>query len=250
MQLLWSQSEIMMVKGVLTDWQPQNSYIHAFVPSALTVECFQSAVPGRMNIDCTASNVVTAVCSFDGGPPEPCTFPLQLGFLQFGFIPHTLNVTFTDSFSNTVHRFFDFIIARSEKHNFLVTLYFNLTLSFTALDQPAISITFSPTVSVEEGALNFLLTFRVTGFTLETFRFSLVPLSYQEFETITRQSVETIFGSSIPEPAGIGKKCVLCARYYRFHNGALFVLARYWYCILRFNHMHISLQETSCPLGG
>ena len=73
------------------------------------MDCGISAVPGRQVFVCG----VTGHCSFDGGPGEPCTFPLEVGIDRFGTDSHTLVVTVVDVFGRSEVVSFNFsLIAR------------------------------------------------------------------------------------------------------------------------------------------
>ena len=82
--------------------------------SALESECQISAVPGRQTFECLFTNQLMSVtCSFDGGPGEPCTFPLEVGIDRFGTDSHTLVVTVVDVFGRSEVVSFNFsLIAR------------------------------------------------------------------------------------------------------------------------------------------
>ena len=59
--------------------------------------CSESAVPGSQVFDCDFSNPVVSVqCSFDGGPVENCSFPLEVGIDRFGTDSHTVEVIVVD----------------------------------------------------------------------------------------------------------------------------------------------------------
>ena len=52
-----------------------------------------------MGFDCIFKNrVVLLMCSFDGGEPEVCAFPLELSAITYGLAPHTIDVTAYDIF--------------------------------------------------------------------------------------------------------------------------------------------------------
>ena len=68
----------------------------------LVYECQISAVPGRQTFECTFSNPLASVtCSFDGGPGETCSFPLEVGIGRFGTDRHTVDVTVVDVFGQS-----------------------------------------------------------------------------------------------------------------------------------------------------
>ena len=63
----------------------------------LNITCPIGAVPGRQTFLCASNNqLVSIVCSFDGGPEENCSFPLVVGIGRFGTEQHTVIVTATD----------------------------------------------------------------------------------------------------------------------------------------------------------
>ena len=65
----------------------------------LEIICGREGVPGRETIQCQSNNqLVSVVCSFDGGPEESCSFPLVLEFGRFGTDQHTVVVNATDAF--------------------------------------------------------------------------------------------------------------------------------------------------------
>ena len=76
--------------------------------------CSISAVPGRQEFACGVTAPIASVtCSFDGGPGEACTFPLEVGIGRFGTDSHTLVVTVVDVFGRSEVVSFNFsLIAR------------------------------------------------------------------------------------------------------------------------------------------
>ncbi|CAI8024290.1 hypothetical protein GBAR_LOCUS14117 [Geodia barretti] len=80
----------------------QISCTEIFCVPALESECQFSAVPGRQTFGCLFTNQLESVtCSFDGGPGEACTFPLEVGIGRFGTDSHTLVVTVVDVFGRS-----------------------------------------------------------------------------------------------------------------------------------------------------
>ena len=68
----------------------------------LNITCGFEAVPGRQTFSCGSNNqLVSVMCSFDGGPEENCSFPLVLGIGRFGTDEHTVVVTATDEFGQS-----------------------------------------------------------------------------------------------------------------------------------------------------
>ena len=75
------------------------------------MDCVQGAVGGRTTIQCTSSNTISSTtCAFDGGPAEPCSLPLRLSFGEYGTEQHTVIITFTDEFGQTVSTAENFIV--------------------------------------------------------------------------------------------------------------------------------------------
>ena len=71
--------------------------------------CGIYAVPGRQEFDCSFSNPVESVsCSFDGGEPENCSFPLKVEIGRFGTDNHTVVVTVVDEFGQSLNLTFNF----------------------------------------------------------------------------------------------------------------------------------------------
>ena len=82
------------------------------LPTVLEYTCGEAAVPGRQTFNCTFSNDVASVmCVFDGGVPEPCSFPIQVFSDRFGFTQHTLTVIITDVFGQSIELDFQFQLA-------------------------------------------------------------------------------------------------------------------------------------------
>ena len=71
-----------------------------------------------------------------------------------------------------------------------------------------LSLSFLPTFSISEGAqpdtIESLFSSRMTGTSEDAVIFSLVPLTYQQFESLTGQQVTSLL-SSVPPPASEGK---------------------------------------------
>ena len=65
--------------------------------------CGTTGVPGTQRFDCDfTNNVVSVTCSFDGGAPEDCVLPLVVRIERFGTDNHTVVLTATDEFGQTV----------------------------------------------------------------------------------------------------------------------------------------------------
>ena len=85
--------------------------------AVLVVQCSVEGVPGRETYICNASNPIASItCSFDGGQPENCTFPLELTIDRFGTDNHTLVLTIVDMFGQTFSREFEFTLIERERH--------------------------------------------------------------------------------------------------------------------------------------
>ena len=70
--------------------------------SELELTCGSLPEPGMETILCGINNqVMSTVCSFDGGPGESCSFPLVLEFGRFGSDEHTVVVNVTDVFGQS-----------------------------------------------------------------------------------------------------------------------------------------------------
>ena len=75
----------------------------------LAVTCIVGAVAGRQTFHCDSTNeLVSIVCSFDGGDVENCSFPLEVGIDRFGTDNHTVVVTVVDEFGQSLNLTLDF----------------------------------------------------------------------------------------------------------------------------------------------
>ena len=78
----------------------------------LTVTCLSGAVAGRQTFLCNSTNeLVSIVCSFDGGDVENCSFPLEVGIDRFGTDNHTVVVTVVDVFGQSLNLTFNFTLS-------------------------------------------------------------------------------------------------------------------------------------------
>ena len=92
----------------------------------LTVSCVQGAVSGRTTLQCSTSNNITSTtCSIDGQPAQPCSLPLQLLFSEYGPSNHTVLLTFTDEFVQTLSTLQTFSVSPPDI-NFKCTTSVNL----------------------------------------------------------------------------------------------------------------------------
>ena len=65
---------------------------------------------------------------------------------------------------------------------------------------------FPPQFSLNEASLSSLLFFGITGTAVGVIPFSLIPLTYQQFEDMTGDAVADVFsGVLIPPPASDGE---------------------------------------------
>ena len=67
-----------------------------------------------------------------------------------------------------------------------------------------ITLNFPTRVVVSEGAAVYLLPIGMTGVSVGVVPFSLVPLTYEQFETMTGETVANLFGT-FPPAASEGK---------------------------------------------
>jgi hypothetical protein len=71
------------------------------------------------------------------------------------------------------------------------------TISIQTIKGP-ITLEFPSQVVVSEGAVAYFLSFGMTGASVGTILFSLVPLTYQQFETVTGETVANLFDTFPP----------------------------------------------------
>ena len=97
-----------------------NGLIHSFVfYVALTASCGPSGFGNSIQFDCSFSNIpVTLRCSFDEGEEEDCSLPLLLTIERFGAGRHTVVLTATDEFGQSLSTEFPFSF--SSKYNLRV----------------------------------------------------------------------------------------------------------------------------------
>ena len=94
-------------------------------------------------------------------------------------------------------------------------LLFTLSLFHTALSRPAISISLptdfvtSEDVGSSADATGSIVSFQISGSFFDVFHFALVPLTYQEFETITGMSVGAVFARQTVPTAAANRGKVL-----------------------------------------
>ena len=88
-----------------------NIYIYIPYPDLKEI-CVHGAVSGRTTLQCiTSNNITSTTCSFDGQPAQPCALPLQLLFSEYGPGNHTVLITFTDEFGQTLSTFQTFSVS-------------------------------------------------------------------------------------------------------------------------------------------
>ena len=72
------------------------------------------AVPGRQTFDCLTNRPVSVMCSYDGGPAENCSLPLEVDIDRFGTDSHTVVITATDEFGQSLSVSFNFTLIERE----------------------------------------------------------------------------------------------------------------------------------------
>ena len=85
-----------------------------FCFTALNLTCFTEAVAGLQTFHCLANQPVSVMCSFDGGPAENCSLPLEVGIDRFGTDNHTVVITVTDGFGQSLSVSFNFALIERE----------------------------------------------------------------------------------------------------------------------------------------
>ena len=79
------------------------------IMTELTVTCVAGVGAGSQIFDCDSTNeLVSIVCSFDGGDVENCSFPLEVRIDRFGTELHTVIVTVVDEFGQSLNLTLDF----------------------------------------------------------------------------------------------------------------------------------------------
>ena len=97
-----------LCKDIEVEYKPVLTVV---ISPALFSKCGMSAVPGRQTFWCKFSNPLESVtCSFDGGPGETCSFPLEVGIGRFGTDNHTLDATVVDVFGQSEVVSFNFAL--------------------------------------------------------------------------------------------------------------------------------------------
>ena len=86
----------------------------SFCFTALNLTCTTGAVPGRQTFDCLTNQPVSVMCSFDGGPAENCSLPLEVDIDRFGTDNHTVVITVTDEFGQSLSVSFNFALIERE----------------------------------------------------------------------------------------------------------------------------------------
>ena len=73
------------------------------------MECPIEAVSGQQTFLCDSNNeLVSIMCSFDGGETENCSFPLVVAVDRFGIGCHTVDITVRDVFGQSLDLSFSF----------------------------------------------------------------------------------------------------------------------------------------------
>ena len=100
------------------------TYILNFTSFELVVVCGATAQPGHTQITCSPSNNLTSfMCSFDGGPVEPCALDIEATPPQFAVGGHNVTFMATDIYGQMLTLFLEFpIIPGTSTCIFWVTL--------------------------------------------------------------------------------------------------------------------------------
>ena len=161
-----------------TDGQTDTETITFTTPPRLVVTC---SVADEM-LTCDSSNeIMTQICSFDGQSPVECSSPFDISTLGLTVGDHRVTVFITDVYTQTTQ--YAFI--------------------FTYVSGPIV-LSFPLSQFVSEGVIS-TLEYSIEGEALEDIPFSLLPLTYQQFETQSGLLVADIF-SNVPTAASSSKK--------------------------------------------
>ena len=126
---------------------------------------------------CQGNNdLVSPVCSFDSQPVIACSFPLEIRLTGLRLGPHEVTVTASDIFS------------QSET----VSLSFEFALG-------PINVTIPISISIIEGTAISPIPFSISGQALSGVIFTVTPLTYTQFESITGQPVGNLLSDTPPE---------------------------------------------------
>ena len=98
-----------------------------FSPAALILDCGSDAIRERQEFFCDVNNPIASImCSFDGGPQEPCSFPVVAEFERFGKDTHTLAVTVEDEFGQGAGFLFIFTLIERKTFSFKKTVTYHV----------------------------------------------------------------------------------------------------------------------------
>ena len=165
------------------DGQRDNETVLFTTPLRLSVTC--SVVNNLLTCDST-TQVASQMCSFNGMPQINCASPFDIRPLNLDQSDHTVTVFITDVFGQTKE----------------------FSLDFSTIPSESITLTFDETVSVVEGtnsAIPFLFT--IIGQAVDDILFTLRALTYQAFQDMTGDSVQSVFpGVALPPAASTGER--------------------------------------------
>ena len=169
-----------------TDGQTDTETITFTTPPRLVVAC---SVADEM-LTCDSSNeIMTQICSFDGQSPVECSSPFDISTLGLTVGDHRVTVFITDVYTQTTQYALDF--------------------TYAPVPTGPIVLSIPTTVSVTEGLLS-VLNFHIEGQAIEDIPFSILPLTYQQFETQTGLQPSDVF-TDIPTPASSSKSILYSA---------------------------------------
>ena len=139
---------------------------------------------------------MTQICIFDGQSPVECSSPFNISTLGLAVGDHHVTVFITDIYTQTAQYPLDFIYA--------------------PVPTGPIVLSIPTTVSVTEGSRS-VLSFSIAGQAIENISFSILPLTYQQFETQTGLQASDIF-TDIPTAASSGKTVLYFAKILKCKN--------------------------------
>lgn len=173
------------------DGKTDNITITFTTPLRLSVTC--SVVNNLLTCDFT-TEIASQSCSFNNMPQINCISPYDIRPLNLLEDDHSVLVFITDVFGQTKE----------------------FSLDFSTIPSEAITLSFDESVSLTEGtnsAIPFL--FNIIGRAVDDIPFTLRSLTYEAFEDMTGNTVETVFsGLNIPPAASIGMRITSTEKYY------------------------------------
>ena len=169
------------------DGKTDNITITFTTPLCLSVTC--SVVNNFLTCDST-TEIASQSCSFNNMPQINCISPYDIRPLNLLEDDHSVLVFITDVFGQTKE----------------------FSLDFSTIPSEAITLSFDESVSLTEGtntAIPFLFSRAV-----DDIPFTLRSLTYEAFEDMTGNTVETVFsGLNIPPAASIGMRITSTEKY-------------------------------------